>query len=425
MINKIKYVLTNKTLYTLSFVTVGNLFNAGLGFVALIFVSRSLGPEKFGVFSVIFGFFALLSKMGDFGTNQSAMRYIAHYRAKGNTIDQKKIVGFFLGVTYLLIGVSALVFFPTYKLIADFLHVGPYSSLILLAVVFSFAFVLFNTYSVIFQSYEKFTPYVLIFFFVGIFKLVSVFLFSSGNTSSISPYLLIYFLSPLIGYLLFYYQYHVVNGVRIKPNLNKKTFLIMTPFIYYMAISDVTGAIAGQVGVFTSSVLLNSYQTGLYSAALKLSSVFTLIAGSIGTVLIPKASKYSDYANISAFAKKAMILGILIFICLLPIAFFPKFFITITSGANYVGGAKTLTILTFAGGFTIMSSSFASVFYSLERADYFAATGILNLLFTIPIMYILGNSYGINGIALATLISSATFYLVALFYYFYLTNEKK
>lgn len=425
MINKIKYVLGNKTIHALSFVTVGNIFNAGLGFIALIVVSRALGPENFGIFSVIFGFFALLSKMGDFGTNQSAMRYIAHFRAKGNTIDQKRIVGFFIGVTYVLIGLSALIFFPTYKLIADFLHVGPYSSLILLAIIFSFAFVMFNTYAVIFQSYEKFTPYVLIFFLVGVFKLLSVFLFSNGGSQNITPYLLIYFLSPLIGYLLFYYQYHIVNGIRIKPNLSKKTFLIMTPFIYYMAINDVTAALAEQVGVFTSSMLLNSYQTGLYSAALKLSLVFNLIAGSIGTVLIPKASKYSDYANIQAFAKKAMILGVSIFACLLPIAFFPEFFITITSGSEFIGGATALTILTFAGGFTIMRSSFTSVFYSLERADYFAATGILNLLFTIPIMYILGKSYGINGIALASLISSATFYLVALFYYFYLVDAKK
>jgi O-antigen/teichoic acid export membrane protein len=419
VIKTIKYLTSHKTIQNISFVTFSNVFNAGLGFIALILVSRNLGPESFGVFSVIFGLFTLLSKLGDLGSNQTAIRYISLYKAKNETHKEKELIGFFLGITYLFILLTLLFIAPFYRQISEWLNVSGYSSLVLMAIITSGGLVMFNTYSVIFQALERFNDYIFNFTLTTLLKLILVIFVVLILTLNIFNSLLIYFFAPLAGFVAMYLTLKTSVSYELKANLSKKVLKNITPFLYFMAIASISGAILEQLGVFVSKALFTSYETGLYAAAARMSVVFGLIAGSIGTVLIPRASRLQTKYNIQKFAKKSLTLGAVAAATVLPVVVFPKFFMVITAGVEYVEAASLLAIMSVAGAINILRASFTSVLYSMNRADFFAIQGILAVVIEVPLLFYMGTSYGITGLALTKLIASSIFLMLSLLYYFY------
>jgi O-antigen/teichoic acid export membrane protein len=419
-------LILNKTLKNVSFVTLGNFLNALLGFVSLILVSRYLGPEQFGIFSIVFGFFTLISKFGDLGTNHTLVRYVSFFRVKKEEKLEKQVVGFGLGLTYLFIFLSLVFLIPLHQLIANFLNVSEYSFYLLLAIIFSFGFILFNTYNVLLQALEKFQYYLYAYSFSSLFKITLILVLIVTAKITILNFLLIYFFAPILGYLFARHFFFKSSDYLIKPNLSRGSLKTVTPFLYFMGAASIFGALSEQIGVFLSAVIFTSYEVGLYSAASKLSIVFGLIAGSIGTVLLPRASRYVDSENIKKFAYKTFLLGLVLLILIIPVIIFPKFFLTVTAGSEYIEGAKLLSVLAIAGGLSILTGSFSSVFYSLNKASFFALTSLFGMGVELPLMYLLGTKIGVDGLVYAKLaVVILTLVTSFVFYFYYLRSHSK
>jgi O-antigen/teichoic acid export membrane protein len=418
VLKTIKYLTSHKTIQNISFVTFSNIFNAGLGFIALILVSRNLGPEAFGVFSVIFGLFTLLSKLGDLGSNQTAIRYISLYKAKNETHKEKELIGFFLGITYLFILLTLLFIAPFYRQISEWLNVSGYSSLVLMAIITSGGLVMFNTYSVIFQALERFNDYIFNFTLTTLLKLILVIFVVLILTLNIFNSLLIYFFAPLAGFVAMYLTLKTSVSYELKANLSRKVLKSITPFLYFMAIASISGAILEQLGVFVSKALFTSYETGLYAAAARMSVVFGLIAGSIGTVLIPRASRLQTKDNIQKFAKKSLTLGAVAAAVVLPVVVFPRFFMTITAGPEYVEAASLLAVLSIVGAINLIRGSFVSVFYSLGVPQYFAIKGVLSILIELPLTIIMAKHLGVGGLVYARLVATLFYTFLSIVFYF-------
>lgn len=178
----------------------------------------------------------------------------------------------------------------------------------------------------------------------------------------------------------------------------------MSPFIYFMAISSIVGALSEQIGIFFSNIFFTSFDTGLLASASRVSAVFVVIAGSVGSVLVPRASRYTDTANIKAFAKKTLLLGLMLFMLCIPVILFPKFVILVTSGSEYFKAQNLLVILTVSSAITVFRASFGSVFYGLGNGKIFVYTSVLNLFLEVPLTFLLADVFGLVGIAWTRLI---------------------
>lgn len=416
---KLKNLLLHPTIKNLSIVTTGNIFNSILGFGAIILISRNLGPEQFGIFSVIFGLFTLISKLGDLGGNATAIKYISYFKQKQDTKSEKQVAGFFLGITYLFIVLVFLLVAPFYNQIAALLNVKGYETWVFVAIISSAGLIMFNTYSVIFQALEQFSNYVYAYTYTSLFKILAIVFLIPLSYLTLKTSLGIYFLSPVVGYLILFFILSKTFKYKIKPNLQKKALNKMTPFLYFMAISSIVGAVSEQISVFFSNIFFTSYDTGLLSSANRVSMVFIVIAGSVGTVLIPRASKYTDLKNIKQFAKKSFLLGLVLFLLCIPVILFPKIVIMLTSGPQYLQASNLLIILTISSALVVLRASFSGVFFSLNKGQYFAYISIINLILEIPTTFILADIFGLIGIVYAKLLISIIFLIYSVLYYLF------
>ena len=417
MIKRLASFANNSAMRSISLVTVGNLVNAVVGFVSLILVGRFLGPEMMGVFSVVFSFFAMLTKFGDIGSNSTLVKYVSEARANNDNKREEAVVGFGLGMTYTLVLVMLVITLPLYRWFADLFNIPQYSHLILLATILSFGWIMFNTYNVFLQGTERFKDYIITYSSSSVFKLVTILCLFVAGYFGLTQAVLIYLVTPLVGYFVGKVLFDLSVSYRAKPNLNREIFQSLSPFIYFMAAASIIAAVSEQLGVFLSSILFDSYQTGLYSAGTRLGMVFSLIAGSIGTVLIPRAAKYKEVAHVTAFAKKSLLLGLGIFVLFLPVVFFPTFFLYITVGPEYEAASSILIIAAITGGVQVMTSSFSAVFFSLNKAYYFTLSAIVTLAIEASIMLYYGPRMGIIALAVAKLVSSVVMLVMALIVY--------
>jgi O-antigen/teichoic acid export membrane protein len=85
---KLSKSITAKNTYLVFF---GNALAGFLGMIAMILVSRFLGPSGFGTFSVAFALSTLLVKFGDMGLNFGMVREVSQSRAKNEKENIPKI----------------------------------------------------------------------------------------------------------------------------------------------------------------------------------------------------------------------------------------------------------------------------------------------------------------------------------------------
>ena len=67
-----------------SIVLAGNILSAGLGFIATILITRTLGPAQFGLFSVALAVMGIASQFSDFGVGTGMVRFASLYLKNDN-----------------------------------------------------------------------------------------------------------------------------------------------------------------------------------------------------------------------------------------------------------------------------------------------------------------------------------------------------
>ena len=82
ILSKIK----SKTLRDLLKVLSGNIVAQGLGFLTIILISRDLGAEQYGVFSLLLAIFTISIQVSDFGISTSYVKYVSENLSKAKEI---------------------------------------------------------------------------------------------------------------------------------------------------------------------------------------------------------------------------------------------------------------------------------------------------------------------------------------------------
>ncbi|VVB75805.1 putative flippase AglR [uncultured archaeon] len=154
--------------------------------------------------------------------------------------------------------------------------------------------------------------------------------------------------------------------------------------------------------------MMNDYEVGLYSVAVKISELFVFIPGLISVSVFPtlvRSKKISAIIYHSRLQKVFDLMTWAPFLFMVPIFFFSDFIIYVLYGSEYLSAGFTLSII-------VWSALAISVKFILEKylinenklktlffiSFFGAVTNIILNLILIPL-------YGINGAALATVIS--------------------
>ncbi len=390
----------------------GNLFGTTVSALAMIILSRYFGPAQFGVFSSVFALLVLSAKLADLGLNLAAQRYIA------KQINQHKAKALSM-VSLLFYLKLALLFFLTFlglfstHLIANFLHL-PSSHLVYLIFLLVFGVVIYEYALVIAQTFHRFSLAATIIIIQAVGKLGLVFFFLLTHQLTIEKALILYALMPLIAALYGLFKLKL-NPFTLPTHLQANlTYLKQT--VLWTGIAILAATLADNLDTLLIKNMLTSYQTGLWSAAVRIATFTNLIGISFGMVLNVRVARYSTKQHLDRYLKKARLASLLMFLTILALTPLAKLGIWLTSGPAYFPATLPLILLLIATALSAATSPFVALFFLFEKPQFYAYSGIL-----LSLVLILGDltfipRLGLIGAGLVKIIVRLTVFIFTLWY---------
>lgn len=385
-------------------VFIGNASNAALGFIVNLLVARTMGPEEFGLYTSAIAAGAVVISLSDLGINTGVVRFASKYL--NEQAENKAFAIFYsalkfrlvLGVLLTIVGVGLS------RLIAQELFDEPRLTILLQISFFGLLIpIISGLFGAIFQVYREFKK--------------SVFLGILGGTVNLTYVGLLWLLQRmtlinliagsvlLAGALLF------VTGSFLPKNIFsvRKTDSILSRNLYHFSkwimISSISVVLANNLDYYMLLWFRGAEAVGTYAAAWKLGYVFPILAGAMGTVLLPHVSSFETKERMKQYLTKAFRVTLPIAILtwvLIPIA---QPLINLIFGSEYMPAIPVFKILIIAFSITIVINPLGLVVYSLNKPHYFSIMNLVQLAVTIIGNIVLIPIYGIIGPAITVLLT--------------------
>lgn len=405
---------SNKLIKNIFSLSLGQGLNLLLNFFSIILAARFLGVENFGKFNYYLAIITILSNMNDLGINTILFRELSKNNNNAKLLVQGLNFKFFVFVTILffLIIISKLLNTSNEEIFL--------LSIMFLGIIVSSKFQNFRdildipfkvslsmNYPIIFALFDNiillFGVLMMNYFDLGLFYFVIIYTFSN---------------IPGFIFTLIFLKKKFNFKIKIKID-NYKWLLKETKPLWGFAILFV---IYQQADLILLQYISNSYDTGIYSSALKLTMPFSIIYYALVTSIYPKLTSYFDIEDnkkVEFYSKIILkILFLISFSIALIISFKSKEFLYIFFGNNYIEADYSLILLSFSQVFLFFNMFSASLIVNMNVQKYNFYYAILIACFSIILSLLLIPKYSYNGAALSkllTTISGTTFFMFILY----------
>lgn len=374
----------------------GKVISVGLGFITVYLLTRYLGTEGYGNFTLAFTFVSFFSVIADFGLQTTMLRELSQEE------HHKKYKSFLFLKILLTIAASiaaaiTLFFFP-YSMILK--------SAILIAIIAVAISNVTTSGTIIFQSRLRLdlVTYIDIITKVCTVGLIFLFIQLQLNLYYIVATVL---LGNLLGMLITFF---ILRGnISLSFNLAQiKNILIMSIPI---GITTFLGLASFKIDTIMLSVMKSTNDVGLYSLAYKVLENLLIIWGFYMASVYPMLSKYrakDEFGDIKSLLKNSVVIAISMSVGIIFIGFlFAPFVVDIFGGAAFKDSIPSLQILLFALPFLFINNLFTDFFFS-TKANRFALNAIvLGLVSNILLNLWFIPLYGFIGASYVTVFSSA------------------
>ncbi len=403
MIKKIKSLKSNnefmKYFNNTSYLLFDKIFKMIISFFVVIYLTRYLGPERFGLLSYAQSFVSIFIAFASLGLSQIIVRDIVNDQ---NNIDNV------LGTTFFMMFASSIISMGVIFILSFFIYKESQTRLLVNIVATTVAFQVF---------------YILIesFFQARVLSKYIVFASNTGFlVSSFIKILLVYFSMPLMYFAyalvfdslflalscLFIYNYKGGNilGWKIEKVLLKKYIKISIP----MLMVSITAFIYTRTDQIMIKHMLGDDANGNYAAAIRVSELFYFIPSIIVASIYPKLVELK-LQNQDSYLKLLEKLYRLVLWISIPIAltmtFCSSLIITILYGEKFISAPHILSILSWCIIFSSIDAVFVKILYVEKFESRYLYKNVFGVLINIVLNYILINTYGAVGAAMATLIT--------------------
>ena len=391
--------------------TIGNISSTGLSAVAMIIFSRLLGPSDFGVFSVLFSLLLILSKLGDFGVNIAVQREIALNKSNSKLLVKMTQTGAYIKLIISLILALTGIFFSKW-LSQNVLKVES-SEMVMVVFILSSAVIFYEYINTILQAKGLFIWSVFSNFTQAIGKLFAAVLLSLYTLITVDLVVGLYLFMPLIGGMTGFFA---LPARLFTPKFDPASFKKIVGIAKWTSIAIVSATLADNLDVIIVQNYLSSYDTGLWSAAVRIASVASLVGWSLGTVLNVRVAAYKDQHNLDQYLKKAVFISISSALLISAVAFFSNFAIKYTVGIEFLPAVTPLFLLLLSTALLTATSPFIALFYLFDKPAYFAISGLISSAILIFSDILLVPSLGVTGAGYARLITRLGVLLFTLYY---------
>lgn len=374
----------------------GNLIGTIISAIALILFSRFMGPTEFGLFSAAFAAMQIVVRLSDLGTNMAAERAIARVHGKDDALaDRLMRTAFWFKLASF--GLCASIAWILTPWVSDsLLHIDN-PAIIHLAILTAIGTIFFEYSTVVFQSTHHFALVARITIAQAIGKLgFGLILIWQGTLHAIQG-LLIYGLLPGIGALLGWTKNPLSTFAL--PISWKKDLRIILSVAKWTGIAAIAATLADNIDTLLVQSLMSSYDTGIWSGAVRIATFASVLGWSAGSVLNVRVAKYTSHEHLTLYLQKAWKLALAIFGLIILAIPFASLAIKLTIGSAYLVGTLPLQILLLSTALTGAATPYVALFYLFDRPQYYAIAGVIQTLVLVFGDLIFIPQYGLVGSA--------------------------
>lgn len=415
MLRKIR---KNKTVKNLNIVFIEMIISRGISLVIFILLARALGPEQYGVYSLITVSILFLVSFLDFGVENIAVRFSGRYEN-----ERENIFGLYFLSKSVIISIVLLLFVLMPDLVPKLLNkpqVQKYLFIIFIGfVIESYRFILVSY----FQSMEKFFVRAWINIVTFSLRLIVIFYLVTLSADSVKTISLVFAFSGLPAICFFFHKFIDFAKALVTSKKEKSMLVEMLSYGKWIILAALPMQLMIRLDFYIVTRFSTYEDMGIYQSAVQLISLFSFIPFVFGTVLLPKVSKYRDFERIKLFVKKTLTVGIPITILFLGMIPLSEFLVALFLGEKYMRSAPIFQILLLSFSFRFWNVLLGTVFYSLGKANYMALGAYIQLILFAVSALILVPKLMLYGVAWSRVIGSAASSFVIIFFLYKVMRE--
>lgn len=375
-----------------------------LYFLLNVYLARSLGIERFGIWSFFFSILTIIILLSHFGINASAKKYVAQYNKTSelnNVLKSSLKLRLIFSLTFTIIII--LIHEPLAILVGrpEFAHLFLLSApLIILAGLVEYLKNIFmGLHRIIYNFFVNLLEYGL-----KLILVVTCLTASLDLSNIVNSFTVACLITSVIGFYMLYTKFYREHKIHVENDFTGKIFKYSIP-LFFITIGFL---IATEVDTVMLGLLSTDAEVGTYAVAKQIIIKLPHISLAMAMGTMPVFAKLND-GNKEELKKlfykllrtNALIFGIIV----LGIVFLSPFFIPLIFGIEYNSSVLPLQILSiYLVGFSF--SIFLSTFLDYQglakkRAVNLSVSMVLNIVLNL----ILIPEYGAVGAATATSIS--------------------
>lgn len=401
---QLKKIITSQTARNSSVLFAGNAIASGLSIIALILVSRNLGPEKFGIIIIFNAIWLTITTLTDFGLGTSAVKFIA----SSLSTDKHRAAVFMRVILILelmcgvLIALVGLVFSHQ---IADLLGGQYLITAVRLGFVTGFFVSIGAFVNPFLTAFEQFKKLSIIIALGAIYRVVGMLILLSLMVLNIHNVMLLYTSVPILIFLIAI----IVTPKNYMESMStaeqKNVFAELFHFTKWIFLSTIAVVAFGRIDVFMLSSLKGSTEVGLYGAAVQLNNFFPLIIGTIASVMLPWVSKLKTRKELTTYVRKSTVGLLIICFLLIPILLFSEPIIHLVFGDKFSASIGVFRLIFPAYLFNLATMGMALVFFAVNKPKIITLVNYTQLLLLILVDVVLIPKIGMYGAATGFLVA--------------------
>ncbi len=360
ILSKIK----SKALQDLLKVLSGNIVAQGIGFLTIIIMSRDLGPEQYGVFSLLLAIFTIAVQISDFGISTSYVKYLSENLSKAKeifyTVIISKIVLSFIVILFL--------YFLSDHISLFFFETNVYSKLIQFI---SIAILFHSINSVIIANYQakqQFKYFAFMNISHNLLKLLSILFISLSFTQDEHLVYFMYSYSYSLVTILIFLLITSYKNIFFNNSFNFYHFIEIYKLGFWIFLSSLATMVIMRLDIMMLTKMSTPQEAGYYSVAMNLAMIFPLITASLVTTLLPKMEVFLQNNTIKEYIFKILQKAKYIIFILIVFELLSPYVIPLLFGTQYENSVAVFKILLIAFTFGIIVNPISLVIYSINKA---------------------------------------------------------
>ncbi|WP_297837146.1 flippase [Ignavibacterium sp.] len=380
------------------------IFRTLIAFFVGIYVARYLGPGEFGLLNYAISFAGLFTSFANLGMDSIVVRELVKSPERRDeilgTVFRLRLIGSFVTIT--LVSLTAFL--------------ANESSFNLMLIVIISSATIFQSLGVVEQFFQSRVEA----------KYNVIAQSSSFFISAVLKVLLVVFNQPLLYFAIvqtlesvflaigYYFVYKKNKFSFAKWRFAKTAAIELFKDSWPLVLSGVVIAIYMKIDQVMIKNFMSAKDVGYYAAAVKLCEAWYFVPMAISTSVFPaivNAKQTSEKLYLSRLQKLYDFLAAISIAIAIPVTLLSDFIIHILFGPAYKPAATVLTIYIWAGVATFLgvASSQYLISENLTKLSFYRT--LIGMIVNVIMNWFLIPLYGINGAAIATLVS----YSVAVF----------